>query len=138
MLGDRYYLECQIFPELPRSHQINKAWERLGGELGIPLVGTADVHTLRPGQHEVRATLHAAGRGANTIAQQMSGWEYEVPDYVPQSDLTVYERLLQTGLSKRATQEALRNTAEIAGRCDVTLPKAQQFRYPATKEEMKW
>jgi Zierdtviridae DNA polymerase len=138
LLGDRYYLECQIFPELPRAHQINQAWEKLGAQLGIPLVATADVHTLVPGQHEIRATIHAAGRGNNTIAQQMSGWEYEVPDYVPQSDMSVYERLLKTGMSKRATQQALHNTAEIAERCTVTLPKAERFRYPATKEEMKW
>jgi DNA polymerase-3 subunit alpha len=138
LLGDRYYLECQIFPELPRALQINQAWERLGAELGIPLVATADVHTLIEGQHEIRALLHAAGRGANTIAQQTEGWEYEVPDYVPVSDQSVYDRLLRTGMSKRAVQQALRNTGEIADRCSVTLPKAERFQYPATAEEMKW
>jgi DNA polymerase III subunit alpha len=138
LLGDRYYLECQIFPELPRAHLINQAWEELGRQLDIPLVATADVHTLRPGQHEIRALLHAAGRGNNTIAQQMSGWEYEVPDYVPLSDQSVYDRLLATGMSKLATQQALRNTGEIADRCNVILPKAEQFRYPATESELKW
>jgi DNA polymerase III subunit alpha len=138
LLGDRYYLECQIFPELPRAHSINQAWERLGTNLGIPLVATADVHTLKPGQHELRALLHAAGRGNNTIAQQMSGWEYEVPDYIPLSDKSVYERLLKTGISKRATQSALANTDVIADRCNVVLPKAEQFQYPATEAELKW
>ncbi len=138
LLGDRFYLECQIFPELPRAHQINQAWDRLGYELGIPLVATADVHTLRPGEHELRALLHAAGRGNNTIAQQMSGWEYQVPDYIPLSDASVFERLMRTGLDKRAAQAALRATGEIADRCTVTLPKAELFRYPATEAELKW
>jgi Zierdtviridae DNA polymerase len=139
LLGDRYYLECQIFPELPRALLINSAWERLGSELDIPLVATADVHTLRPGQGEIRALLHAQGRGNNTIAQQMSDWEYAVFDHVPRSDKEVYERLLRAGLSKPATQRALQNTAEIAGRCEhVILPKAGRFRYPATAEELKW
>jgi DNA polymerase-3 subunit alpha len=138
LMGDRYYLECQIFPELPRALELNSAWERLGAELGIPLVATCDVHTLREGQHEIRATIHAAGRGANTIAQQMSGWEYEVPDYIPRSDAEVYERLTRAGLSGPAAAEACRNTSAIAERCNVTLPKAPRFRYPATKEEMKW
>lgn len=138
LLGDRYYLECQIFPELPRALELNSAWERLGTELDIPLVATCDVHTLRPGQHEIRATIHAAGRGANTIAQQMSGWEYAVPDYIPRSDQEVYERMTRAGLSPAAAGEACRNTAVIAERCNVTLPKAPRFRYPATKEEMTW
>jgi DNA polymerase III subunit alpha len=137
LLGNRFYLECQIFPELPRAHQINQAWEKLGEKLSIPLVATADVHTLRPGQSELRALLHAAGRGNNTIAQQMSGWEYSVWDHIPMSDQSVYERLLGTGMSKRATQSALRATGEIADRCNVTLPKAELFRNPATESELK-
>jgi DNA polymerase-3 subunit alpha len=138
LLGDRYYLECQIFPELERARILNAAYEKLGKELGIPLVATADVHTLREGQHEIRALLHAAGRGNNTIAKQMSGWEYEVPDYIPRSDAEVFERLTRAGLSHPAAQEACRSTAEIAERCNVVLPKAEQFQYPATEEEMKW
>jgi DNA polymerase-3 subunit alpha len=138
LLGDRYYLECQIFPELPRALDINTAWEKLSGDLGIPLVATADVHTLVEGQHEIRATIHAAGRGNNTIAQQMSGWEYEVPDYVPRSDREVFERLCRAGLSIPAAKRALAATSEIADRCNVTLPRAERFRYPATAEEMKW
>jgi DNA polymerase III subunit alpha len=138
LLGDRFYLECQIFPELPRALQINTAYEKLGRDLGIKLVATADVHTLRPGQHEIRALLHAAGRGNNTIAQQLSEWEYDVPDYVPLDDDTVLSRLQKAGLDGTAAIESWAHTEEIAARCNVTLPKAEQFRYPATQSEMKW
>lgn len=138
LLGDRYYLECQIFPEFNRTHDINQAYERMGEQLGIPLVATADVHTLKPGQHEIRALLHAAGRGSNTIAQQLSEWEYEVPDYPPMADADVLERLQLTGLSLPAAHAALNATAEIAERCTVTLPKAERFEYPATTKELKW
>lgn len=138
LLGDRYYLEVQVFPELERTRELNPAFEEIGRLLDIPLVATFDVHTLVEGQHEIRATIHAAGRGNNTIAQQMSGWEYEVPDYVPRSDQEVYDRLLATGLSPEATKSALRNTGVIADRCNARLPKAPRFRYPATKEELKW
>lgn len=139
LLGDRFYLECQIFPELPRALQVNEAWERMGKLLKIPLVGTADVHTVKPGQQEIRAMLHAASRGKNTIAQQLSSWEYDVPDYIPQSDQQVFDRLKRAGLSLPATREALRNTGEIADRCiGVRLPVAEQFQYPATESELKW
>lgn len=130
LLGDRFYLECQQFPELERSRILNQAFERMGKDLGIPLVATADVHTVRPGDSELRALLHAAGRGNNTIAKQLSSWEYDVPDYIPLSDKEVYQRMLATGLSAPAAREACRSTMEIADRCNVNLPKAQLFRYP--------
>lgn len=139
MLGDRYYLECQIFPELERAKVANEAWERMGKLLKIPLVATADVHTLIPGQDELRALLHAAGRGMNTIAQQMSGWDYSVNAHVPQSDKEVFERLKAAGLSLPATREALRNTGEIADRCaGVSLPIAEQFEWPYTAGDEVW
>lgn len=138
LLGDRFYLECQIFPELPRSIEINTAYERMGRELGIPLVATADVHTVQPGDHEIRALLHASGRGTNTIAQQLSSWEYEVPDYIPESDRQVFDRALKAGLSAKGAREACAMTAEIADRCNVALPKAERFRFNGTEADLKW
>ena len=141
LFGDRYYLEVQTFPELPRAHKIAQAYARMSEVTGIPLVATADVHTLRPGQAEIRALLHAAGRGTNTIAQQMSSWEYDVPDYTPLSDKKVIRALMGTGLSKKAALAALHHTEDIAARCNVTLPKAARFRYPVEDPEAelwKW
>lgn len=138
IFDDRFYLEVQQFPELDRTRELNPAFERMGYELGIGLAATADVHTVRPGQHEIRALLHAAGRGNNTIAQQMSSWEYTVPDYIPESDAEVLRRLKETGLSARAAAEALDNTAAIADRCDVTLPKADRFRFHPTTADLDW
>jgi DNA polymerase-3 subunit alpha len=138
LLGDRFYLECQLFPELDRTRTINTFYEDIGQRLKIPLVATSDVHTLLPGDHEIRATLHAAGRGSNTIAQQLSSWEYEVPDYIPLSDKWVYDRARGTGLSLGAAREACRNTAEIAERCNVLLPKAPRFRYPVETAQRRW
>ncbi len=138
LLGDRYYLECQIFPELGRACELNQAWERLSEQTGIPLVATADVHTLRKGQHEIRALLHAAGRGNNTIAQQLSSWEYEVPDYPPLSDEWILERLERTGLSRKAAEQATFNTELIAERCNVVLPKADQFEWQYQPGDENW
>lgn len=138
LLGDRYYLECQIFPELERTRVLNEAWERMGKLLDIPLVATFDVHTLREGDSELRAMVHAAGRGNNTIAQQLSSWEYDVPDYMPRSDREVYERACASGLSTAAAKESLRNTAEVAQRCDVRLPVAERFRFNGTEDDLKW
>ena len=150
LLGDRFYLECQVFPELDRSVEINETYEALGEQLDIQLVATSDVHTLLPGQSEMRALLHAAGRGTNSIAQQLSSWEYDVPDYPPLSDTNVldddgavvtegiWERALRAGLSEDGARQALRNTGVIAGRCNVTLPKAARFRFAGTESDRRW
>lgn len=138
LFGDRYYLEVQAFPELPRARQIAKAYVRLSELHNIPIVVTFDVHTMRPGQGEMRALLHAAGRGDNTIAKQLSSWEYDVPDYPPLNDLYVYERLRALGLNKRWTNYIMATTAEVAERCNVTLPKADRFRYKGTAADLSW
>lgn len=138
LFGDRYYLEVQAFPELPRAHQIAQAYQRISELHNIPIVVTFDVHTLRPGQGEMRALLHAAGRGNNTIAQQLSSWEYDVPDYPPPSDEYVKERLRALGFSKRWASYIMFQTAEVAERCNVTLPKSDRFRYKGTEADLTW
>lgn len=138
LFGNRYYLEVQAFPELPRAKQIAEAYWRLREIHGIPIVVTFDVHTLRPGQSEMRALLHAAGRGNNTIAQQLSSWEYEVPDYHPLNDSYVMDRLRALGFKRKQAQEIMANTVEVAERCNVTLPKADRFRYKGTEADLSW
>lgn len=137
-LGDRYYLECQMFPDLSRTKTINESYERLGRDLGIPLVGTADVHYPRADDNEMQVILHAAGRGSNTVAAQMEGWEYEIRLSPPESDSDVLQRLRGTGLSKRAAGMALDSAAEIAERCKVELPKAPPIKFPGTRKDLKW
>jgi DNA polymerase III subunit alpha len=138
LYGDRYYLEVQAFPELPRAHLIAEAYRRLNEIHGIPMVVTFDVHTLRPGQGEMRALLHAAGRGDNTIAKQLSSWEYDVPDHHPLSDAYVLERLRALGFKKKQAQMVMQTTEEVALRCNVTLPKADRFRYKGTEADLSW
>lgn len=138
LFGDRYYLEVQAFPELPRAKRIAQAYWRLREIHGIPIVVTFDVHTLRPGQSEMRALLHAAGRGNNTIAQQLSSWEYDVPDYLPIDDSYVMDRLRALGFKRKQAQEIMANTVEVAERCNVTLPKADRFRYKGTEADLSW
>lgn len=130
LLGDRYYLETQMFPELPRSKAINEAWEKLSSETGIPLVATADVHYPHPDDNEMQLVLHAAGRGAGSVDAQSAGWEYNIRLTHPSSDQLAYDRMSTSGLSARGAVQALRNTAEIAERCNVILPKAGRLRFP--------
>jgi DNA polymerase-3 subunit alpha len=138
IFGDRYYIECQAFPELENTKAINPAYERISRELGIPLVATCDVHYPRAEDSVMQTILHAARRGSFSVERQSQLWEYEIKMCYPESDDIILRRLVETGLTYEAAVEALQSTAEIAERCTVTLPKAEPLRYKGTAEEMRW
>lgn len=130
LLGDRFYLECQAFPELDRTRAINVAYQGISSALGVPLVGTFDVHYPYPDDNEMQVILHAAGRGAGSVAAQEASWEYDIRLTHPLTDKFALKKLRATGLSKKSAQGALLATAEIAERCNVVLPKADRLRFP--------
>lgn len=130
MLGDRYYLEVQAFPELEKTRAINPVYEALGRKLGIPLVATMDVHYPMPEDNEMQTILHAAHRGNQSVDDAARAWNYDVLLTMPEDDQALLAKLVRTGLSKKAAQAAINNSAEIGERCNVTLPKAERLRYP--------
>lgn len=138
LLGDRYFLEVQQFPELERTCTINSIYERLSRDTGIPLVATADVHYPKPDDNEIQKILHAAGRNTGTVAAAEASWEYNIRLTHPLSDDYILARLEDSGLSAASAEEAVRNTGRIADRCDVTLPKADWLVFPGTRKDVIW
>lgn len=119
--GDRFYLEVQRFTNYDRTCELNKAVQRLSADLDIPLVATADVHTMKPEEHIVQKTLNAIG-----WHQQVANIERDYsldPCAYPLSDREIAADLVKTGLTKRNAAAAVLNTAKVADRCNVTLPK---------------
>lgn len=127
--GDRYYLEVQMFPELENVCRINAMLERIGRELGIPLVATGDCHYTRPEESELQQILHSIGRH-KSLEQLAQDWGYDVSLAPPLTDKLVYQKLRATGLSHRAALQAIASTAEIASRCSVELPHMEPLRFP--------
>lgn len=130
LLGDRFYLECQQFPELERTRTINAWNEQMSKRYGVPLVGTADVHYPMPEDNKMQTILHTAGRGGVSVEVTEASWEYNIRLTHPESDSVWLRRLRGTGLSKRGALGALHSTAEIADRCNVVLPKATNLLFP--------
>lgn len=129
-LEDSYYLEVQAFPELAKTKGINTGFAQLHEELGIPLVATLDAHYTQPDEGEVQAILHNLRPGKRrSIEDQMRNWSYDVP-VTFLTDREIYRRLVATGLTKRQAEQAIRNSREIAERCNVRLPKVENLRYP--------
>lgn len=129
VFGDAYYLEVQMFPELEKVRTINEAYERMSKELGIPLVATGDCHYTTPDEGEMQQILHSVGRN-KSLEQLAQDWGYDVPLCPPLTDKVAYEKMRATGLSHRATEEAIKNTLVIAGRCQATLPHMEPVRFP--------
>lgn len=130
LLGDRYYLETQQFPELERTRAINTWLEEAARRTGVPLVATADCHYPLAEQNELQKILHAAGRNTGTVAAAEATWEYDIRLTFPQSDKFLLDRLRATGLSRIGAEQALSATDEIAQRCNVALPKMDRVRFP--------
>lgn len=137
LFGDNYFLEVQPFWELDRSIQINTAYEELSRVTGVPLVVTNDVHYPRMEDAEMQAVLHAVHRGKHSVDDVLRSWNYEVPCTLPESDNDLFYRLRKTGLSRKASINAIENSAHIADRCNVTLPKAERLHYPITDKDME-
>lgn len=134
LLGDRYYLETQQFPELERTRTLNAWYAEQGARYGVPLVATADCHYPTPEENEMQKILHAAGRNTGTVAAAEAGWEYDIRLCPPVSDAEILKRLRATGLTGRQAEQAVASTAEIAERCSVVLPKMERVRYPIEQE----
>lgn len=129
-LGDGYFLEVQAFPELEKTRTINQGIARIAGELGIPLVATLDAHYTKPEEGEIQAILHNVRPGKKrTLEMQMQSWGYDVP-LCPLTDKEIYERLVGTGLTKKQSEQAIRNARTIADMCNVEIPKVDNLRYP--------
>lgn len=134
IFGDRYYLECQQFPELGRTQAINSQFAEFSRELGVPLVATADCHYPVASDNEMQKILHAAGRNTGTVSAAEATWEYDIRLTLPDSDRAIISRLRQTGLTGAEATAAVRMSGEIAERCTVELPKAERVRYPLQQE----
>jgi len=134
VLGDRYYIETQAFPDLKRTCILNQAFEKISNECGVPLVATCDCHYLSPADNEIQKILHASHRGSS-VSQVEASWEYDITLHIPESDDEVWNRLSGTGLSDDACTEALLNTGRIAARTGVYLPKVEPLTYPIQAED---
>lgn len=135
--ADNYYLEVQPFYELDRTIAMNTAYEELAEAHGIGIVVTHDVHYPKMEDAEMQAVLHAVHRGKHTVEDQLREWNYQVPLTLPASDNDLFFRLRKTGLSRQACIDAINNSADIAARCNVTLPKAERLRYPISDKDME-
>jgi Zierdtviridae DNA polymerase len=136
---DRYYLEVQGHPLLERQKAYNQALARISDRTGIPLVVTGDVHYPTEADHNIYPLLHAIDRGGgrNTVEAQAQSWEYGIV-LAHQDPRVVFDNLVATGLSPKASEAAMDRTIEVSSRCNVVLPKLKDLIFPGTRRDLEW
>ena len=138
---DRYYLEVMPHPQLKRQRLYNGVLADLGYEMGIPLVVTLDCHYPNASLKSMYPVIHAIGRGGrnNTVDEQSRSWEYDI-DLFPRPIDDIYIDLVRTGLDYTDATAAMANAVEIGERCNVTIPKFQELKFPGDRpsDELLW
>jgi len=135
VFGDRYYLEIQPHPTLEKQKVYNQNLAHLSRRLRIPLVVTGDVHYPHPDDQDIYPVLHAIDRGGrnNTVESQSQSWEYDIL-LAHQPTKTLHWALRQTGLGAGHCGVAIEESLAIAERCEVSLPKLKDLRFPGTAD----
>src|SRR4029453_3151591 len=95
------------------QQRLNEQLVRLGGETGLPLVVTNDLHYVHRPQHEAHDVLLCVGTGNNLDTP--GRLKFETSDFYLKS---AAEMAALFG----SQPEALRNTREIAEMCSIQLP----------------
>ena len=140
LLGDRYFLEMQAFPELSGTRDINKAYLQVAQEMGVQYVATGDVHYPHATDNDMQLLIHAIdrqshkakakGRQGSGVDRQAQGWEYGIPMTMFKEGL-LRKKLMSTGLSRAQADTAIKVSRDIAQSVDVTLPKLKELTFPS-------
>ncbi len=104
------YFELQV-NGIPEQEKANEGIERVARELGSPLVGTADVHYLRREDYTNHAALLCVQTKSTLESPKL---RFDTNEFYLKSS----EEMAQ---SFAPWPEAIPNTLEIAGRCDVEI-----------------
>lgn len=111
VFGDDYYLEYQSHSE-PTQQMLNKAIVELGKKLGIKYIVTTDAHYLNKDDQKYHSIFVQIGQTREV------GETYN--DCYVQSDEEILEICKST--SREDNLIALKNTEEIADKCNVEIP----------------
>jgi DNA polymerase-3 subunit alpha len=104
---ERYYLELQLHANTPELENLNLELVRIGRDLGIPLVATADTHFVRREDRETQQKVMAMGM--SMTYQEFCARDFTMDDsYHIMSGEEMWQRFSQYGTAP------LENTRRIA------------------------
>ncbi|MFA5043854.1 MAG: DNA polymerase III subunit alpha, partial [Kiritimatiellia bacterium] len=118
---DNFYLEIQDHG-LPDQAIVNKGMLALAKRVNLPLVATNDAHYLEKSHAAAHEVLLCIQTG--TVMSDPKRMQYGSPEFYLKNGAAMAQLF-------GYAPEALSNTVEIAGRCNVELSLNQEPHYPA-------
>jgi DNA polymerase III subunit alpha len=112
IFGENYYLEVQSHSD-NRQQKLNRAVVDIAKDLNIPYVVTADSHFVDEDDYELHGIFIQIGQNREAGETYLDGQL--------QSEMEA-RHLLKPALTDDEIDEAVRNTAVIADKCNVNLP----------------
>ena len=112
---DNFFLEVQDHG-LPEQRRLTDQLLRLGPEVGVPLVGTNDLHYVHRAQAEAHDVLLCIGTASNLDTPNRM--RFETQDFYLKS-------AAEMAALFEGVPGAVSNTRRVAEMCDVTLPLGQ-------------
>ena len=112
--GNNFYLEIQPHP-IVEQQKLNQGCIELAKSMGIPLVATTDCHYGSRDDHYAQEVLMCISTGKQVTD----------PDRLRHEGVTLFlksgDEMLAEFQGSSYAEEAIRNTVEIASRCDLKL-----------------
>ncbi len=107
-----FYLEMQHLPNFSEQEKVNQGLMEISQKAGIPLVATADIHYVSPGDASVQDILVCIQTNKKLDdTNRLSMTEHALHLKSPQEMWDNFQHI----------PEALENTQKIADRCNVTI-----------------
>lgn len=132
---DNFYIEIHTYPG-EMQEQVNKELVSIAQERGVPLIYATDAHFASPDQYEIHDAYVAMQTGDSifTPVEERKMWH-------PKALYIQGEEEIRQSLSylpDNAVDEALRNSGELADRCNAQLPEVRRHMPQFVTKECPW
>jgi DNA polymerase-3 subunit alpha len=123
IFGERFLMELHTYPG-PDQEAMNLALVQIAQERGIPLVYANDAHYAHPSQYPAHDAYVAmqTGQSVDTPLSERKMWHPFALYMQEESEIRDALHYLPSSV----VDEALRNSADIADKCDVQLPEIRR------------
>ena len=135
IFGENFYIEIHTYPG--EEHMaLNTILVGLAQERGIPLIYATDAHFASPEQYELHDAFVAMQTGESVYMPTEERKMWHPKSLYIQDEAQIRESL--SYLPESAVDEALRNSADLAEKCNAQLPEVSRHLPTFVPKDCPW